>query len=177
MVEWKTIFQSVQLWFYRNPILDTLIRTNFLPIWEKAVRGECDHWTQMPRGALALVLLLDQFSRNMFRDTLRMFDGDKKAAEIVDKILENRLENTFPFHHRSWFYLVYTRPEDPEKLRKALTFYEELGPRFKRGLEFLRKQLEILTQFGRYPHRNEMLGRKSTKEEIAFMNSGERFAT
>lgn len=146
--------RAPQLWFYRNPILDNLIKTNFLPIWEKAVRGECDKWADTPRGALALVLLLDQFSRNMFRDTARMFEGDKKAIEIADKILSQRLEKTLPVHCRHWFYMVYSRPEDVQKLKKAIEFNDQLIsetnlPNFNGFKKFTENQLNILVQFGR----------------------------
>jgi len=173
--------RAPQLWFYRNPILDNLIKTNFLPIWEKAVRGECDSWAETNRGALALVLLLDQFSRNMFRDTARMFEGDKKALEIAEKVTSQKLEQNMPLHHRNWFYFVFTRPEDVQMLKKAKEHFEQFitqsGWSGTGAKKFVERQLTTLIQFGRFPHRNAILGRKSTKEEEKFLSEGDRLGT
>jgi len=179
--------EMISFWFMRNGHVDDLIRSNFMSTWEKAVKGECDHWAKSSRGVVALVILLDQFTRNMFRDTKKMFEGDQKALEIVEKALANGEDKLIPLYHRFWLYVVLQRKEDIKYGEKQEKYYAELAKEskatgkseqfYQTGHNISNQQLDILRRFGRYPIRNAVLGRESTKEEVEYLASSTYFST
>lgn len=115
-------------WFYRNPVVDDAIRSNFAAVWQRAVKGECDHWAKTARGTLALVILLDQFTRNMFRDTPGMFAGDPKAREVAEAALGNGTDRQIPANKRYWLFSPLTRVEtnDEKHLERVAQLYQTL---------------------------------------------------
>ena len=166
------------LWFTKSAANDELIRSRFGAAVEAALRGELDHWAEGDaRNALALILLLDQFTRNVFRDSARAFAGDPAALAIAKRLVaDGRHLRLAPLER--WFaYLPFEHSEQLSDQHESLHLFGELA---KEGLAeplvWAQKHYEVIARFGRYPHRNELLRRTSTAEEIDFLNQpGSRF--
>jgi len=154
-------------WFEKSDDFDAMMRERFLDDVEKALLGGYDDWVDTLNGRLALILLLDQFTRNIFRDTPRAFAGDDKALSLcLDGIQLGLLEELSD--HRVWFFIL------PMEHSEVLAIQEASLPLFKKYppedcYEYAVKHHEIITRFGRFPHRNNILGRQSTAEEIEFL--------
>ncbi len=162
-------------WFTKDAAFDDAIRTRFLPTYEAAAAGRLDRWADSADGALALVLVLDQFPRNLFRGTPRAFATDAaalKAAEIARaRGVDLRTEPDL----RPFFYLPLMHSEDLGHQKQCVAIYETLvaeGPGNEAGLKSAREHADIISRFGRFPHRNVILGRDTTKDEQAFLDSG-----
>ncbi|SEK35579.1 Uncharacterized conserved protein, DUF924 family [Roseateles sp. YR242] len=164
-------------WFKKDSAFDDSLRERFLPMVEAARRGEYDEWDRNPWGALARVLLLDQFTRNIFRDTARAFDGDPQALAAARSLLP-RLDALTPLER--WFALMpLEHAESLEMQALSVSQFEQLAredTRLAQALDYARKHQDVIRRFGRFPHRNEILGRPSTAEEVAFLQQpGSRF--
>ena len=116
-------------------------------------------------GALALVLLLDQFARNLHRGTRQMYAGDEKALAVCRKVIDRGEDRSYSDDERQFLYMPLMHSEDHEAQRRSLEKFAELGS----GLDYARHHAEIVFRFGRFPHRNAILGRQSTAEEIEFL--------
>ena len=165
-------------WFRKDPAFDATIRTRFGDALEAALGGAYRDWRGDPRAALALVLLLDQFARNAFRDTPRAFAGDGEALAATIGIVDAGLDRALDTYERWFVYMPLEHAEDPAMQQRSIALFARLahdtgdpGP-----LEWAEKHAAIVRRFGRYPHRNAILGRASTPEEIAFLQEpGSRF--
>ena len=163
---WYVEIEQAQ-WFIKDDAFDEMIKARFLSDVENAIAGDYDDWSKEPQGCLALILLLDQFTRNIFRDTPRAFEGDKKAiAFCLQGIERGYLEELEEL--QAWFFLL------PMEHSETLAIQEASLPLFKKYppddvFEYAVKHHAIVERFGRFPHRNEILGRNSTPEEIAFL--------
>jgi len=182
----KTEITGVQtsFWFTRNELVDKYITAAFGPSLEKAISGGCDAWLKTQRGTMALIILLDQFTRNIYRDTPKMFSGDAKALAVVSNLLKTREDHKLPPYMCIFVYLVLSRHEEVAKLEQYLALHKELNdrtggnnPHYLIGIKIAETQLGILKQFGRFPVRNTILGRKSTEKELAFLKSAKAFST
>jgi uncharacterized protein (DUF924 family) len=170
-------FQNQSRWWKKDPALDQEIRERFGADLKKAVHGELNSWMKSAEGGLALVILLDQFSRNMFRGKPESFSQDPQALEAVHHLMERGLDQELPPVQRWFLYMPMMHSEDPEVHKKSLIIYESLWksapPQFEKALksafDFAEKHAAIVFRFGRYPHRNAILGRKSTPEEEEFL--------
>lgn len=165
-----------QEWFQKNPEFDEKIRQKFGEDLEAAIRGEYDDWAKTPEGRMALIILLDQFSRNLFRGSPRSFGQDDKALELTLEGIELGHDLKVPPIQRTFFYLPLEHSEELEMQNLALKKYGELleaqGEEdyvAKQSLEYARRHHVIIERFGRFPHRNEVLGRESTPEELHFL--------
>jgi len=174
--------KQASFWFTRNAVVDQYIKAAFEPTLDKARAGGCDGWQKTQRGTMALIILLDQFTRNIYRDTPQMFSGDAKALEIVENVLKTRQDKNYPGYMCVFIYLCLSRHEDVGKLERYMELHKELFERVKdpfyaQGIKIAEGQLGILQQFKRFPNRNAILGRKSTEKEVAFLKSAKTFAT
>jgi len=151
-------------WFEKNPSLDDGIRQRFLPGYELGAAGKLRAWKQAPASCLALVILLDQFPRNMFRGTARAFAADPIALEAARQILDRGWDEAMTPDERMFAYLPFEHSETLQDQELSLKLFEG-NPNF----EWARKHWEIVRRFGRFPHRNAALGRTSTNEEIEFL--------
>ena len=164
-------------WFRKNPAFDAEIRSRFGAAVETALAGGFADWTA-PRTQLARVLLLDQFTRNGFRDSPRAFAGDALALAIVaDAIARGEDRSLIPVE-RSFLYLPYAHAEDSAAQERSVALFTRL--RDETGLAdpllWAERHAAVIRLFGRFPHRNAILGRESTPEEIAFLSApGSRF--
>jgi uncharacterized protein (DUF924 family)/GNAT superfamily N-acetyltransferase len=160
------------IWFKCTDEFDAALRREFLADYEAAAAGALQSWEGSPEGALALVLLLDQVPRNMFRETARAYATDAAARAAADRALERGLDRLVPLVWRRFFYMPFHHSEDLADQRRSVALFGALPRDPERGgslRRYGRSYLEIIELFGRFPHRNETLGRPSTAAEIAFM--------
>jgi uncharacterized protein (DUF924 family) len=166
-----------KLWWQKSAEFDRTIRDLFLNDYEAVVAGDRDRWRSTPRGALATIILLDQFSRNMFRNTPEMFDADPLAREVCCEGLDDGFDEELGFDECVFFYMPLEHSEnleDHERCRHVFTELRDNAPEFLVGdaehyLDYVRQHRVIIDRFGRYPHRNAILGRASTEEELKFL--------
>ncbi len=154
-------------WFQSTPHLDREIRDQFEDLHRKAAKGELDMLMESPEGSLALILLLDQFPRNMYRGTPQAFASDAKALEIAKHALEKRFDQSLLPVHKMFLYLPFEHSENVEDQENSVALFKTLGN--DEGLEYALQHRDIIARFGRFPHRNEILGRKSTPDELNFL--------
>lgn len=164
-------------WATRVLDVDAIIEKHFGDLHARAARGELDDWTKEPRGRLAWVIVLDQLSRNIHRDTPLAFANDKKVLPVVERALAEGDDRLFNPLARTLLYLPLMHHERPELLERCISLYEAAHDearglaRVILGVELAsaRRHAEILSRFGRYPHRNAILGRESTTGEREFL--------
>jgi uncharacterized protein (DUF924 family) len=158
-------------WFRKDPAFDAAIRTHFGETVEAALGGGYAQWTAEPRGALALVLLLDQFTRNLFRGTPRMFAGDARALAIADAAVAAGQDRALGSFERWFLYMPFEHAEDLGAQEQSIALFSRLAEEtgIESPLEWAEKHAAVVRRFGRYPHRNAILGRASTPEEITFL--------
>ena len=157
-------------WFGKDPEFDRRFRERFLASHEAAARGELTDWPTTATGALALLLLLDQFPRNAFRGTPRMYATDALAREIATDALDAGYDGAFETEMRPFFYLPFAHSEDlADQIRSVALAARHLG---EPGLSHAQRHHDIVLRFGRFPHRNPILGRRMTPEEQRFLDDG-----
>lgn len=165
-------------WFAKDPAFDAEIRRRFLALHASAALGECDRWAASPRELLALVIVLDQFSRNLYRDDARAFSQDGRALSAAKLLLEREWDRQLAPLERQFAYLPFEHAEDLAEQDRAVALFAALEAfEETRGLtEWAGKHRAIVRRFGRFPHRNAALGRETTPEEAAFLlEPGSRF--
>ncbi|MEM5387544.1 DUF924 family protein [Paraburkholderia phymatum] len=159
-------------WFKRSDAFDAMLRERFGALIEAALAHELDAWLATPLGSLALVIVLDQFTRNCHRHTARMYDGDAQAVGIARRMVEEGSDLLLPtVYHRAFAYIPFEHDETLESQREGVRLYalletQGLDPSYARSAV---RHAKIVERFGRFPHRNALLGRPSTEEEIAFL--------
>ncbi len=156
-------------WFSHDPGFDQRFRERFLALHLAALRGECQDWMADAEGALALLILLDQFPRNAFRGTARMYASDVQARRIARLAVDAGFDRHVAPGLRLFFYLPFAHSEDLADQRLSVSLNRRLGrPWAGHALGHAR----IIQRFGRFPHRNRLLGRRSSAEEQAFLDQG-----
>jgi uncharacterized protein (DUF924 family) len=159
-------------WFQRNAAFDAMLRERFFAVLAAARRGECDGWERSPLGALAQVVVLDQFSRNIHRGTAEAFAGDAQALAAARKMVDSGADLRLPSpQHRAFVYLPFEHAESIDDQRRSVQLFDALERETGvRGyVRSAHRHAEIIERFGRFPHRNATLGRESTDEERAFL--------
>lgn len=159
-------------WFSRDEAFDAAIRQRFLPAHEAAARGELWGWEDAPEGALALLILLDQFPRNLFRGSAHAFATDIPALCVADRAIARGFDTMIEGVVRQFFYLPLMHAENVSAQRRCVAAFELLGAGFEENLKYAQAHLDIIERFGRFPHRNPALGRVTTPEEQAFLDGG-----
>jgi uncharacterized protein (DUF924 family) len=169
--------QARDLWFTKQDATDALIRARFGALIESALRGELDAWSGTPRGALALIVLLDQFTRNAFRDTPRAFAGDARALSVAQAQVDAGHDLALSLNERWFVYLPFEHAESLPLQERAVALFTQLAADgLTAPLEWAIKHRDVVARFGRFPHRNAILGRASSPEEAAFLQQpGSRF--
>ncbi len=157
-------------WFSKDTAFDDEIRRRFLRVHEDAAAGKLSLWEQSAEGALALLILLDQFPRNMFRGEARAFATDSLARAIAAGALIRGFDAQAPDGMRGFFYLPFEHSEDLADQERAIAFYKTIGD--ADGLKWAEIHADIIRRFGRFPHRNAALGRATTPAEQAFLDDG-----
>jgi len=163
--------QDRKAWFEKNPAFDEQIRARFLALYEAAVSGRLEDWKDEPRGSLALLVLLDQFPRNMFRGTARAFAADPIALQTARSILDRGWDKAMTPDERRFAYLPFEHSESLEDQERCLALMKEIAvfPETADMPKWAEAHLIIIRRFGRFPHRNAIVGRASTPKEIEFL--------
>jgi uncharacterized protein (DUF924 family) len=156
-------------WFTKDDAFDAEIRDKFLATYEAASVGQLDHWSATAEGALALVIVLDQFPRNMFRGSARTFAADPRARAVANQALKRGYDQDVPDADRGFLFLPFMHSEDLGDQERCVALYRAAGDA---NLSFAEQHRDIIRRFGRFPHRNAMLGRECTAEEQAFLDGG-----
>eukprot|EP01080_Neovahlkampfia_damariscottae_P003101 gene3101-5271_t len=163
-----------RIWFEKSTETDEFIIKNFKQDLISLTTGEYEDWKQTPEGVLASVLIVDQFTRNMFRGSSESWNYDNIARELADFAIENKFDVKLEPIQRMFLYLPYEHAETMEYQEKSLTKFMELKkemnhPIYDQAHQYAVAHFDIIKRFGRYPHRNEILKRESTEEEIEFL--------
>jgi uncharacterized protein (DUF924 family) len=165
-------------WFGSSPELDQQIADLFGPTVERASRGELDHWTETPQGKLALIIVLDQFRRNIYRGKAEAFALDHKALKLcVDGTVAGDYKTLSP-EQQIFFFMPLQHSESRKVQEKSVSIYKALASRVSATLretfvttaQFAELHRDIIADFGRFPHRNEVLGRENTPAEAAYLS-------
>ncbi|QIZ77051.1 DUF924 family protein [Ferrimonas lipolytica] len=158
---------SPKHWFQKDAAFDELIRSRFGQLHQQALQCELFLWRQTPLGRLAEIIVLDQFSRNIHRDTPLAFAADPLALALAQQAIAAKDEQSLTLIQRSFLYLPYMHSESQLIHQQAERFYRKNG--LEDNLRFELHHKQIIDRFGRYPHRNVILGRQSTDDEILFL--------
>jgi uncharacterized protein (DUF924 family) len=157
-------------WFNKDTAFDDEIRRRFLKLHEAAAAGTLTGWEANAEGALALLILLDQFPRNMFRGSARAFATDPLARAITAGALVRGFDSQVPAELRSFFYLPFEHSEDRADQERGIALYKAAND--ADGFKWAELHADIIRRFGRFPHRNAVLGRATTSEEQKFLDDG-----
>lgn len=165
--------QMQPYWFAKSDDIDRRITDDFTGIYEAAHRRGLDDWMETPEGALALIIVLDQFPRNMFRGSGRSFESNDLALEHARAALDAGYDAQLDPTRRQFFYLPFMHSEDLPDQTRSVELYEALGN--QNALDFAVAHRDIIEQFGRFPHRNAALDRPSTPDEVEFLTTHSGF--
>jgi uncharacterized protein (DUF924 family) len=157
-------------WFNKDADFDREIEDRFAAVHEAAARGALEKWQENATGAMALVILLDQFPRNMYRDTPRAFATDAKALAVAKRAIARGFDQGFELQQRRFLYMPFMHAEDAAMQQRCIDLCEAAGD--ENGLKHARIHAEIVNRFGRFPHRNRILGRETSPEEQRFLDEG-----
>ena len=165
--------ESREVWFRRDPEFDARVTDQFAGLYEEAAAGDLDDWREEARSCLALVIVLDQFPRNMFRGEGRTHATDGAALEASRYAVEHALERELPAFQRMFLYMPFMHSEDREDQRRSVELFGLLAdePDGPDVTSYAAGHREIVERFGRFPHRNEVLGRQTTSEEAVFLTT------
>jgi uncharacterized protein (DUF924 family) len=171
--------RQMQWWFQGGPEVDRQITERFAQVLEQARRGELDHWADTPRGRLALIVVLDQFSRNVYRGSALSYAQDEKALELAVEGIDAEMDRELSPMERIFFWMPLGHSEDLALHERIVRNQEEgtanAPPHLRAMAEFgisqARAARDVIARFGRHPHRNEILGRTSTPEELEYLRT------
>lgn len=161
-------------WWKKDQEFDRLIRARFIGVYNQAIKGELFQWRTQAEGRLAEIIILDQFSRNMFRDQAQAFSQDAAALILAQEAIACGADNELSAVQNSFLFMPFMHSESKVMHHIAETLYRQIG--IENNLDFELRHKAIIDRFGRYPHRNSILGRQSTEEEIEFLKQpGSKF--
>ena len=164
--------QSRAEWFRKDEAFDARIAERFGALIDDALAGGLRAWEATPHGALARLIVLDQLTRNVHRGTPRAFAGDAQALALAQSLTEQSLDQQLPPMLRAFAYLPFEHAEDLAMQARAVELFQLLSqaqPGFDGMLDYAQRHQEVIARFGRFPHRNAILGRPSTPEEVEFL--------
>lgn len=168
-----------KIWFSVSPEIDEEIKNKFEEDLNKAIQGVYTAWEEGPRGSLALIILFDQFSRKIYRDTPKAFAQDQKALDLVLRGVEREYDHSLSLIERAFYYMPFMHSEAFEMQSTSVRAYKilvdlsfpEARSIFERFLDVAIQNFEIIKNFGRFPGRNQILNRKSTQQEIEYLKT------
>jgi uncharacterized protein (DUF924 family) len=159
-----------ELWFTKSDATDRLIAERFGATVDAALAGALDDWAATPRGTLALVIVLDQFTRNIFRGTPQAFAGDSRALALATRLVDSGRDLALVPVERWFAYMPFEHSERLLDQYESVRLFERLAADgLESPLDWARRHCDVVRRFGRFPHRNAMLGRPSTTEEVEFL--------
>ena len=157
-------------WYTPDDAFDAEVRRRFLDLWRKAASGELSSWQASDDGALALVIVLDQFPRNMFRGNARTYASDPLAREVANRAIGNGLDARIDPHLQEFLYLPFMHSEQLADQMRCIELSRKAG--LAESAKWAEHHAEIIRRFGRFPHRNRILDRATTPDEQAFLDEG-----
>jgi uncharacterized protein (DUF924 family) len=157
-------------WYMRDDAFDAEVRRRFLDLWQQAAAGELSSWETSDDGALALVIVLDQFPRNMFRDNAGTYASDARAKEVASRAIDRGVDARIDPVLREFLYLPFMHSEHLADQLRCIELSREAG--LAESAKWAEHHADIIRRFGRFPHRNRLLGRATTLEEQAFLDQG-----
>lgn len=178
----ENVERRVKQWFAGGESQDRVLRERFGPLHDRARRGELDAWVDTPHGALALVLLLDQFTRNLYRGTASAFTNDEQALALAGDGIRREFDRALNVVERAFLYMPFQHSERIEDQRESVELFDSIVSDSPEPLkafasntyDYAVQHYELIERFGRFPHRNELLGRRSTPAERAYLDGGGR---
>lgn len=164
-------------WFKKDPEFDQRMRDQFGELHKRAIKGELEDWLTDSRGRLAYIILLDQLSRNMYRNTKDMYAGDEQALSVAKETIASGKDRSYRFAERGFLYLPLMHSEALSDQERCIELYKafalelegEKRKEVEMNVDYAIRHRDIVARFGRFPHRNEILGRPSTPEELEFL--------
>ena len=160
-------------WFHATREIDREIAERYGALWEEATKGGLDGWIDTPQGCLALAIVLDQFPLNMFRGDKRCFSSESMAIAVAKQAIGNGLDKLIEKDHLIFLYMPLMHSEDLEDQELSVRMFKAAG--LRENAVFAEHHRDIVRRFGRFPHRNEILGRESTEKEVEYLDSKEAF--
>lgn len=160
-------------WFSSTPQLDDEIKTKYEALWQAAVNGEFDHWRETSQGCLALVIILDQFPLNMYRNQPEGFSTEAQSIEIARHAVEKGFDQALSSEQKAFLYMPFMHSEKLSDQDLSVRLFTEAG--LKENQRFAEHHRALIQRFGRFPHRNRILGRESTPDEVEYLNSKAAF--
>lgn len=166
-----------QRWWRKDPEFDQEIAAKFEPTWQAIMAGDREAWLDDPHSRLAYIIVLDQFSRNMFRGTPRAFEGDAKALGVAADGVKVGLDRALHGHERVFFYMPFMHSEELAVQERGIELFRALRDQsdglvreaVAGNVDYARRHRDVIARWGRFPHRNAVLGRESTPEEVEFL--------
>ncbi len=163
-----------RLWFVKRAETDTLIARHYADLLAQAATGELDHWADTDRGLIALVVLLDQFSRNIHRNSAAAFTADERALGLALAAIDAGRDASLPLIHRVFLYLPLEHAEDLATQERCVALFEALAAendseRVRGFADYAHAHRDVIARFGRFPHRNDLLGRATSPQERAYL--------
>ena len=157
-------------WYMPDDAFDAGVRQRFLGLWQRAAAGELSSWETSDDGALALVIVLDQFPRNMFRGDIRTYASDAQAREVAHRAIDRGVDTRIDPALREFLYLPFMHSEHLADQLRCIELSREAG--LAESAKWAEHHADIIRRFGRFPHRNRLLGRTTTPDEQAFLDEG-----
>ncbi|MBX2805186.1 MAG: DUF924 domain-containing protein [Hyphomicrobiales bacterium] len=154
-------------WFEPDREFDSELKERFGVLLDNAIDGQLETWRESADGALALVILLDQVTRNIYRGTPKAFSGDVQALQTARAVIEQGADKAMTETQRYMLYMPFQHAEDLETQEQGVALFGEIG--LEKALDYMIRHRDIIARFGRFPHRNQILGRQSTDEELEFL--------
>ena len=161
------------MWFNSTPEFDTELRDRFESVWQHAAAGKLDGWAETPEGALALVIVLDQFPLNMYRGDALCFSTEAKSRDIATLAIERSYDAQLTEDQKAFLYMPFMHSENLQDQDKAVELFTAME--LDENLKYVKHHRKIIRNYGRFPHRNAILGRTSTAEETAYLESENAF--
>lgn len=161
------------LWFNSTKQFDDQLREDLAADYRAAKSGELDHWKDTPLGSLALVILLDQIPLNIFRGNAESFSTEQRALEIAENAIAQEFDKSLTSEQKAFLYMPFMHSENLADQDKSITLFEAAG--LTDNLKFARHHRDIISRFGRFPHRNAILGRPNTASETEYLASDDAF--
>ena len=162
------------LWFASTPEFDEALRERFLATYRAAATGQLEDWERTPLGALALVIVLDQFPLNLFRGQPESFATEAAARAVTDRAIARGFDQEMSPEQRLFLYLPFMHGEALADQERSVRLFQQAAG-LEKSLDFARHHRDLIRRFGRFPHRNAILGRESTPQEITYLASPEAF--
>jgi uncharacterized protein (DUF924 family) len=161
--------EASQYWFKATKAFDARLRDSYANTWQQAKQGKLDDWQQSATGSLALVILLDQFPLNMFRGMAKSFSTEAQSRSVARGAIEKAYDAELPANQKSFLYMPFMHSEDLADQALGIELFSQPG--LENNLRFARHHYGIVERFGRFPHRNSILGRETSEAEVEYLNS------